>query len=302
MFDLTHARGFVAVAEELHFGRAAARLNLTQSPLSRQIQALEQALGVELLQRTSRSVRLTEAGRAFLAEAYRVLEAAEAAERQTRRVARGEAGLVRIGFTSAAVYRALPLVVARLRAELPEVDLVLQEMVTADQLEVLAARRIDLGLLRPPAGLPAEAADIAFSVLLRERLLLAVPRAHSLATGGRPELRDLDGQDFITWTPRGGSYFLDLLGALFRGAGVAPRPRQRVDGMHAMLALVGAGIGVALVPEAARTIRMANVILRPIRLPANVAAELSLAWRRSDDAPASLAARKVVLGLFPTRP
>src|SRR5271165_1045008 len=156
MFDLTHARGFVAVAEELHFGRAAARLNLTQSPLSRQVQALEHALGVELLERTSRSVRLTAAGRKFLAEAYRVLDAADSAERLTRRVAAGEAGLVRLGFTAATAYVILPRIVSRIRAARPDVDLVLEEMVTAEQVEALTARRIDLGLLRPPTATPVE--------------------------------------------------------------------------------------------------------------------------------------------------
>jgi DNA-binding transcriptional LysR family regulator len=149
MLDLTYARSFIAVAEEMHFGRAAARLNLTQSPLSRQVQMLEQSLGVSLLERTTRAVRLTPAGRTFLKEAYRLIEAAESAETLTRRIAKGEAGLVRLGFTAASAYQALPRLVTRIRAALPGVDLVLEEMVTAELIAALETQRLDLGLLRP---------------------------------------------------------------------------------------------------------------------------------------------------------
>ncbi len=295
MFDLGHARSFIAVAEEMHFGRAALRLNLTQSPLSRQIQMLEQTLGVTLLERSTRAVRLTPAGRTFLAEAYRVIGAAESAARITRRAARGESGLVRLGFTAASAFRTLPRLVAQIRASLPEVDLVLEEMVSDEQIQALDGNRIDLALLRPAPALRAEDGLIVTAPLVRERLLLAVPRGHALATGRAPILKDLDGEAFVTWSPRGGRYFIDLLDTLFEGGGVRPRIVQRVNQVHAMLALVGAGLGVALVPEGARALRLADVTLRAIGLPASARPELLLAWRRDTVNPCLPALRAAIL-------
>ena len=231
---------------------------------------LEHTLGVVLLERTSRSVRLTHAGRTFLVEARRVLETAEAATRITRRVAHGEAGRLTVGFTSAAAFRALPLLVSHIHAALPELELVLKEMVTPDQVAALGARQLDLGLLRQPATLSGNDSRLAMVPLVRERLLLAMPHGHELASGRQPVLQDLDGQPFITWAPGGGSYFLSLLATLFHGSGVAPRTVQRVNQAHTMLALVRVGMGLALIPESARSLRIAGVTLRPIRLPGTV--------------------------------
>ena len=298
MFELNHLRSFIAVAEEMHFGRAAGRLNLTQSPLSRQVQLLEQSLGVTLLERTTRAVRLTSAGRTFLAEAHRVLETAERAEQLTRRVAKGEAGVVTLGFTSSSSYLTLPHVVSLIRTALPGLDLILEEMVTLSQIEALAARRIDLGLLRPPRMALDDGLRIVMAPLLREQLLLAAPQGHALATGRQPSLRDLDQQPFITWAPGGGSYFVDLLSNLFRDNGIVPHTVQRVNQTHTMLALVGAGMGLALVPDAARSIHMAGVVLRPIKLPDAASTELLLAWRDDNDNPALPALRALVLDAF----
>jgi DNA-binding transcriptional LysR family regulator len=152
MFDLSQLRCFVTVAEELHFGRAAARLNMTQPPLSRQIQVLEHIIEATLLDRTSRSVRLTPAGKSFLPEAKRILKLADSASQVARRIAMGKTGSIKIGFTAAAAYSFLPELIAACRTRLPEVDLSLKEMVSGDQLEALATGQIDAGLLRPPIG------------------------------------------------------------------------------------------------------------------------------------------------------
>ncbi|KST60973.1 LysR family transcriptional regulator [Methylobacterium sp. GXS13] len=295
MFDLGHARSFIAVAEEMHFGRAASKLNLTQSPLSRQIQMLEQTLGVALLDRTTRAVRLTPAGRTFLAEAYRVLAAAESAARITRRAARGESGVIRLSFTAASAYRTLPRVVAHVRARLPEVDLVLAEMVSDEQILALEENRTDLAILRPAPILQDPKSSIATAPLVSERLLLAVPRGHRLATGRIPTLQDLDGEAFVTWSPKGGRYFIDLLDTLFETGGVAPRIVQRVNQVHAMLALVGAGLGIALVPASTRGNSMADIRLRPISLPATARPELLLAWRRDNANPCLVSVRTIAL-------
>ena len=292
MFELSQLRCFAAVAEELHFGRAAARLNMTQPPLSRQVQLLEHALGVCLFERTSRSVKLTPAGRAFHAEARRILDLAEGAGLAAKRVARGEAGSVTIGFTAAASYGLLPRMIAAARAEMPEVDLALREMVTADQTEALASGRIDLGLLRPPIDRHGGAEAVCVA---REQLLLAVPRGHPLAAGREPAIGNLDRQPLIMYSPVEGRYFYDLLAGLFQAAGVAPHHVQHISQAHTMLALVGAGIGVALVPEAARSLRFDGVVLRPLRLPAKTAAELFAVWRRDNKNPALQVLRDRVL-------
>jgi DNA-binding transcriptional LysR family regulator len=285
MFDLGHARSFIAVAEEMHFGRAAARLNLTQSPLSRQIQMLEQTLGVTLLERTTRAVRLTPAGRTFLAEAYRVIAAAESAARLTRRAARGESGTIRLSFTAASAYRTLPRIVSQVRRALPEIDLVLEEMVSDEQIQALEENRVDVGLLRPGPALLDPRTPIATATIVHEQLLLALPRSHPLAKGKAPTVRDLDGEALVTWSPRGGRYFIDLLETLFTAAGIRPRVVQRVNQLHAMLALVGADIGVALVPDSAVHIGMTDVVLRPIAAPATARPCLLLAWRQDNPNP-----------------
>ena len=193
MFELGQLRCFVAVAEELHFGRAAARLNMTQPPLSRQVQILEHGLDIILLERTSRLVRLTPAGRAFLPEARRIIELAEGAGLAAKRVARGEQGSIGLGCTAAASYGLLPKLLAFASASMPGIDLVLKQMVTSEQMEALASGRIDLGLVRQPF----DRRLVADVCILREPLLLAVPGNHPLATGAEPSIADLDRQKMV---------------------------------------------------------------------------------------------------------
>ncbi len=177
MFELSQVRCFVAVAEELHFGRAAARLNMTQPPLSRQIQILERILGVTLLQRGNRLVRLTPAGQSFLTEARQILKLTESAALLARRVAEGKAGSVNIGFTAASAYSYVPELVAACRQQMPDVELILKEMVSGDQLKRLGSGEIDIGLLRPP--IPRSGLQ-SFRVK-SEPMIAAVPAGHRLA-------------------------------------------------------------------------------------------------------------------------
>jgi DNA-binding transcriptional LysR family regulator len=169
---------------------------MTQPPLSRQIQILERVLGVELLQRTSRVVRLTPASRSFLPEARRILHLAESAAVSTRRTAAGEAGAVGIGYTAAAGYSFLPELITTARERLPGVDFVLEEMVTAEQVEGLASHRIDVARLRPPVRREFESVRV-----LREPLLAALPAEHRLAKGRLPTLSDFDRQPLIMYSP-----------------------------------------------------------------------------------------------------
>jgi DNA-binding transcriptional LysR family regulator len=263
MYELSQLRCFVAVAEDLHFGHAAARLHMTQPPLSRQVQLLELALDVRPLERNSRSVRLTPAGRAFLPEARRILRLAEEAALVAKRVARGEAGSVTIGFTAGASYDFVPRLVSLASAELPDVDLVLKELVTRDQLEALSSNRIDVGLVR----LPVNRRGLELVCVAREPLLIGLPSGHPLATGRDLTIRDIDRQPFIMYSPGEGRYFYDLLASVFRSADVMPNYVQYISQTHTILALVSAGLGLALVPESARKLQFDGVVLRPI-LPA----------------------------------
>ncbi|MBO1080692.1 LysR substrate-binding domain-containing protein [Roseomonas haemaphysalidis] len=283
MFAFTQLRCFVAVAEELHFHRAAARLNMTQPPLSRQIQLLEHALGVTLLLRGNRAVALTPAGAAFLHDARRMLQLAERATLHARRIAGGQSGQLTIGFTAASGYGVLPRLVGLLRSRLPEVQLALREMVSLDQIEALQAGRIDLALLRPMARRPG----LRTARLLREPLLLALPRAHPLATRPEAGLAELAEQPLVTYPPVEGRYLHDLVMGLFQVAGAVPERVQYVSQTHSILALVGAGLGIALVPQAAARLCPEDVLLRPPPGGIPVAAELALAWREEGENPAA---------------
>ena len=281
MFDLSQLRCFVAVAEELHFGRAAARLNMTQPPLSRQIQVLEHIIDAPLLERTSRSVRLTPAGRSFLPEARRILKLAESASQVARRIALGKTGSLKIGFTAAAAYGFLPELIAACRARLPEVDFSLKEMVTGDQLEALASGQIDAGLLRPPIARP----EFSTRRVVAEPLLAAIPEHHRLASADLVSIEDFDDQPFVMYSPYESRYFHDLLVAQFARAQILPRYVQHLSQIHSILAMVRAGLGAAIVPAAAASFEIANVRLRPLKLPTKTSVELFLVWRRDDENP-----------------
>jgi DNA-binding transcriptional LysR family regulator len=281
MFDLNQLRCFVTVAEELHFGRAAARLNMTQPPLSRQIQVLEHIVDAPLLERTSRSVRLTPAGRSFLPEARRILKLAESASQVARRIAMGKTGSLKLGYTAAAAYGYLPELIAACRARLPEVDFSLKEMVSGDQLEALTSGQIDAGLLRPPIGRP----ELATRRVLAEPLLAAIPRKHPLASTATLSIKDFDAQPFVMYSPYESRYFHDLLVALFTNADVLPRYVQHLGQIHSILAMVRAGLGTAIVPAAAASLRIADVKLRPLKLRSPTPVELFLVWRRDCENP-----------------
>jgi DNA-binding transcriptional LysR family regulator len=290
MYELKQLRCFVAVGEELHFGRAAKHLHMTQPPLSRQIQMLEQELKIELLARTSRTVSLTPAGRAFLPEARRILALTESAAIAARRIAKGESGLIRMGFTASSSYDLLPRMLALANSSLKGFGVVLNEMVTMQQMEALHADRIDFGLVRPPI----DKRDLDVACVAREPLLLAVSSKHRFATGRAPSMKDLAGEPFITFSPVDGRYFYELIERMFRKAGVTARYVQHISQVHSILALVSAGIGIALVPETARKLHFEGAVLRELASPA-VYAQLFLVWLSENDNPALPAFRDLVL-------
>jgi DNA-binding transcriptional LysR family regulator len=291
--DLNHLRCFIAVAEELHFGRAAARLYMTQPPLSRQIHLLEDALGLVLFDRNSRSVRLTEAGRAYYDDAIRILRLADQAADSARRVARGDAGQVTIGFTAVSGYQLVTQLLSAAREKLPGITVVLREMVSVAQVEALDSRAIDLGIMRVQFAAPW----LAYHPLTRERLLAVMSPSHPLAKRRSIAAKDLEGEPFVMYSPEGGKYFHDRIAGLLAAAGVRAHYVQYIDQTHSIVALVRAGIGVSIVPASAREVGFREVVFRPLWTP-DAFADIDLAWNEDQHNPAVERFRAFVIDRF----
>jgi DNA-binding transcriptional LysR family regulator len=282
--ELRQLRYFVTLAAELHFGRAAKRLALTQPPLSQAILNLERELGLRLFERTRRRVTLTHAGRAFLVEARQTLESAERAVEQAQRAARGEVGRLAVGFLANTAYTLLPLVLRDFARGFPGVTLDLRELTIPQQLEALRRENIDVGLLRPPVA----DAEIVAETILEEPFVLALPAAHALCGLKRVPLQRLAGESFVMFPRTAGFVFHDLIMGFCLRAGFTPRVAQQVNQTHAVIGLVSAGIGVALVPASAQKIGLAGVVYRPLR-EATPLACVAIARRRSDASPVAAA-------------
>ncbi len=281
MYELSQLRGFVAVAEELHFGRAAERLNMTQPPLSRQIQILERILNVKLLSRTSRAVRLTPAGKTFLIEARKVLRMADAAAVAVRRIALGQLGSVTIGFTAASAYSYLPNLIRAARRILPDADLVLKEMISSEQIEALGARRIDIAFMRSPQ--PQRGLEIL--KVQSEQLMAALPERHRLCAQKRVPLASLAEEPFIMYSPDEARYFNDLVSRAFSSENLTPRSIQYLTQVHTILSLVRSALGVALVPASAAALGMKGVVLKELHQPPRRPVELFMVWHAKNENP-----------------
>jgi DNA-binding transcriptional LysR family regulator len=265
---------------------------MTQPPLSRKIQTLEREIGIRLFVRTSRGVELTTGGRVFLDEARRILGLADAAPLRARSVARGVAGTVRVGFTAMTALTVLGPWIRAAGTHLPDVDLVLSEMVSRDQVEALLAGDIDVAIAR---GVPRS--DVLTARLVHtESLLLAAPHEHPLATLGRPVgVAEIAEHAVVTYSQAEARYLHELVVATFQAAGVAPRYTQQVTQVNSVLALVDAGVGVALVPESAAVFRRPGVVYRAIADGAAGAVRAHAAWRRDNANPAAGALLRAVL-------
>jgi len=281
MFTFDQLAGFIAVAEELHFGRAAERLNMTQPPLSRQIQKLEKIIGAELLERDNRKVELTNAGKTFLEEARRLMALAERAPVSARRIASGRSGVLRIGFTAASGFSILGPLLEEINAIIPDVDVDLQELVTGDQISRLMTGELDIGLARPPFD--RETFDS--HLLYRESLVLAVPSRHPLALLARdiaPE--DFKDEPLIMHSPIQARYFYDLV--------VRTLPIRHANVVHTvsqvltMVSLVAANRGVAFVPHSATMLGIKGVEFLPLPDGDGGQVELHAIWNRRITNPA----------------
>ena len=280
--ELRHLRYFVTVAEELHFGRAARRLHLSQPPLSMQIKALESELGALLLARSRRKVELTQAGIVFLREARDILARVEQARAAARRADRGEVGELSIGFITIADYNVLPLVLSEFRTRYPGVRLNLREATADAQLRDLAAQRIDIGFMLAPVQDNA----LASEPLLREPLVAALSEDHPLAgTRGPLSLSRLADCPFVLFPRHMAPGLYDDVVSFCRQAGFSPRVEQEAVQMQTIVSLVSAGLGVALIPASMRNLGRAGVVYRNLREQSPLT-ELVVAWRQGETSPA----------------
>ena len=275
--ELRHLRYFAAVAETRHFGRAAERLHMAQPALSQAIRQLEKELGTALFTRTTRHVSLTPAGEFLLGEATRVLDAVEDSVRGVRRIAEGRLGLVRIAFTGTAAFTELPRIARAVKRDLPGVALEIHaDLLTPAQTAGLLDGSLDIGILRPPVS----GDGLALRTIEIEPLVLAAPADHRLATEPVVAMADLRTEDFILFADSH-SAVNDAVLRSCTEAGFAPRREHEAPGTAALLALVAAGLGIALVPASVRALPLAGVVFRDVTDSATV--ELACAWREDTD-------------------
>jgi DNA-binding transcriptional LysR family regulator len=289
--ELRHLRYFVVLAEELHFGRAARRLGISQPPLSQQIQALERTFDARLFARTNRRVELTEAGRAFLVEARATLAQAERAMAVVGRAQRGEVGELKIGFTpSAAQISPFTQAILAFRQASPGVRLVLEEQVTTQAIDALVQRRMQIGFIRSP-GIPELPDTMAAIELYREPLVAFMRADHRLAAGRQGAalpLGALASEPFVFF-PRGtGTSLYDQVMDLCRKAGFHPRIEQEARANATILGLVAAGLGISILPASLQGIAVETVACRALS-GARASSSIWLVHPRHDQSAASRA-------------
>ena len=273
--ELRHLRYFVAVAEELHFGRAAKRLCITQQPLSRQIKDLEEELGVELFYRTKRTVRLTEVGEIFLVETIKILQQADYAVELVKQASQGKIGRITVGFTGSALNIVLPAAVRQFKQLYPQVDLTLKRMQTPEQVEALNNGQIDLGLLHPPI----EDNTLILETIYREQLVVALPDNHPLAKDASVpiSLKQLANESFIIFPRHIGSVLYDRIITLCQQASFSPNIIQEAIPQQTILGLVAAEIGVSLIHSSVRTLGRIGVVFKDLIEPTPIL-ETAVAW------------------------
>ena len=279
--DLRDMRHFLAVAEEGHIGRAAARLHLSQPPLTRHIQALEEKIGVPLFVRTPKGVTLTEAGRTLLEEAPNLLALAQQAAERTRLAGQGLIGRLDVGLFGSGVLDVIPRILARFHQARPEVKIVLHNLTKDAQLQALRERRITVGFNR----LVPEEAGITVETVLREPLVVAIAASHALAARPAIRLQDLDGVPLILYPNVPLRGLAQEVADAFRAEGVRMRVEQEVEDVVTAVALVSAGFGAAITTQSAASLRLPGVEFRPLRSARLKELELSCLYRSGDASP-----------------
>ena len=274
-------RYFQVLAEELNFGRAAARLHMAQPPLTRQIQALEHDLGTALFERTPRGVLLTIAGQTLYDEVPNILSLVARARSRTEQAGQGRLGRIDVGIFGASILNVIPRVLSRFRAEHPEVELFLHTMTKAEQIEALRERRITVGFNR----LVPKEPDIAVSIVLRERYLVALPASHRLCANAEITLADMAGEPLILYPNLPMPGLAQQVLAAFARKGLAVRVVQQVEDVLTSIALVSSGFGLCITTASAASLQLPHVEYRPLKSRSLHDIDLSCLYRRDDKSP-----------------
>jgi DNA-binding transcriptional LysR family regulator len=278
--ELRHLRYFVAVAEELNFSRAAQRLHIAQPALSNQIKALENELGVQLLERTRRIVRLTEAGKTLLADARPLLADAQTVELHARGAQKGETGTIHIGYVLTAANAQLASIVKAFRQSYPGVEPDLAQLATGAQIVGLKNRRLDVGFVRPPVNAP----ELETEVIGEEKMVVAVASGDPLARKKRLTWQDLNGRTVLSVHPSVANYYYESFYAVCRQHKVKLSVGPYSQDIHSSLWLVSTGYGITLTTESAREFASSSLTFRD--LPADgPSIQTLLAWRRDNLSP-----------------
>jgi DNA-binding transcriptional LysR family regulator len=275
--ELRHLKYFVAVAEELNFGRAAQRLYITQPSLSRQIVNLEGELGFTLFARDKRQIQLTEAGRIFLIEAQQILARFDRGMNIARRIGTGELGELRIGFQGSSVYDIIPLSIRAFREHFPQVEPIVYNLPTSEQIELIENGNLDLGFIVPPIC----DADLRLETILVEPLVLALPETHPLAGETEILLTAIADEPLILASRDRGCGLHEQILQFYEREGLRPNVVHAAKEMQVMLGFVAAGIGVSLLPASVKNLQRLGVVYRALKPDAPVA-ELAVAWRQDN--------------------
>jgi DNA-binding transcriptional LysR family regulator len=276
--EFRQLRYFVTVAQELHFGRAAERLDITQPALSKQIRVLERELEIELFIRTKRTVKLTKAGEVFLEQAQQLLHQAEKAIKLAKRAALGEVGRLTIGFTSTAIYTVLPELIGRFRVGYPQVELEMLELSTEAQVTALNRGEIDLGLLHPPI----DARGLELYPILAEEFVAVLPKQHHLAIAKSKQslsLQDLAHESFILHPRSEGPFLYDGFLKLCRQAGFQPQIVKEVNSHQTRICFVAAGMGITFIPAGLQESVSQDLVCKTMEEDLTMKIEFAAAWR-----------------------
>lgn len=293
--QIRHLHYFITVAEELHFGRAAKRLNMTQPPLSLQIQQLEDILGVKLFNRTRRHVELTHAGNVLLIEARQIINEIKNATNTVKKAHNGSIGQLKIGYTSNAIYEILPSILQIYYECFPLVDVRLQLLSTAEQSQAFYENKIQIGLLCPPI----ENSCLNLKTIYKEPLIIALPSDHPLAAKNLPiYTSDLSDSSFIITSREIGTGFYDVIINTCYQSGFSPNIIQEVNDLHTAVTLVSTGLGVTFVPLSLKQYKKKNVVYKSLT-DTKTTIDTNIAWNNNEKSSIVTNFVKLVMENFP---
>lgn len=282
--ELRHLRYFIAVAEELHFGRAAERLQISQPPLSLQIKQLETKLGVLLFSRTRQRIELTTAGESFLKNTYKIMAFIDKACEESKRVDRGESGQLILAFTGAIGFELLPAILRAYQDKYPDVNIILKQMTTSDQIEAFRQNVIDVGLI----VMPVLSESLNIKLIHEEPFIVALPRAHHLAQDRDTiKIASLVNEKFIMTPRASGEGYYDSIISLCNSAGFSPTKTQEADELHNVVSFVASGMGIAILPSSIQFLKNDDIVYLPLENN-SLDYRTGIAWNKTEDSSTAL--------------